>query len=342
MSDCGSESASHYAGCDCHEQHHEMQLFMLTAERDGARKAAQTYYDQTRVLQSQLDAVAGLLTGQPGADPTPQGVEWSPALESAQAVLRERDAARAAQQPLRARITNLISDYNALLEQHTAAESALAAEREELERYQLRLAGVLTVLDGAPVSIAPPPGSPPDELVPYVSHCPTYAAAHRVMKALAVTQESLARCQSAYLAARRALEERDATITRMQRVALAVLSEATPNAERFVNEVVQKIEADAAALAEAAENERRLQVNIDEGKSLRNRITNLISDYNALLERHNAAESALAAEREKRVGMSRRLDSLNRQINAICKQAEELTDLVATLHDGAGREGKNG
>ena len=43
------------------------------------------------VLRSQLDAVAGLLTGQPGADPTPQDAAWSPALESAQAVLRERD-----------------------------------------------------------------------------------------------------------------------------------------------------------------------------------------------------------------------------------------------------------
>ena len=58
---CGDESASHYAGCDCHEQHHEMQLFMVTAERDGARKAAQTYYDQIAVLRAELAKTQGAM-----------------------------------------------------------------------------------------------------------------------------------------------------------------------------------------------------------------------------------------------------------------------------------------
>lgn len=60
----------------------------------------------------------------------------------------------------------------------------------ELEEYRLRLAGVLTVLDGAPPEVAPKPGSGPDVLSPCVSSCPTYAAAWRLRERLdAVTAQ---------------------------------------------------------------------------------------------------------------------------------------------------------
>lgn len=44
--------------------------------------------------QERLDAVHGLLTGQPGADPPPQDAAWSPALDAARAVVADRDQAR--------------------------------------------------------------------------------------------------------------------------------------------------------------------------------------------------------------------------------------------------------
>ena len=60
-----------------------------------------------------------------------------------------------------------------------AAEGRAEKAEVELEEYRMRLAAVLTVLDGAPLDITPAPGTPPEGLIPYISHCPTYAAAHR-------------------------------------------------------------------------------------------------------------------------------------------------------------------
>ena len=55
--DCKSEAASHYAGCDCNEEHWQDQISRLTRERDEARERERL---ARLVAEQQQERAAGL------------------------------------------------------------------------------------------------------------------------------------------------------------------------------------------------------------------------------------------------------------------------------------------
>jgi hypothetical protein len=95
--DCKSEAASHYAGCDCNEEHWQDQVARLTRERDEARERAaglsrelldamqarDRLAERTVTMQLMLDAIEGWATDQPGEMPTAVADGWSTALSAA-------------------------------------------------------------------------------------------------------------------------------------------------------------------------------------------------------------------------------------------------------------------
>ena len=136
--DCKSEAASHYAGCDCNEEHWQDQVARLTRERDEARERAaglsrelldamqarDRLAERTVTMQLMLDAIEGWATDQPGEMPTAVADGWSTALSAAVARI-------AAAEPRAERLEAALENIQDETTDETALLIAQAALREE-------------------------------------------------------------------------------------------------------------------------------------------------------------------------------------------------------------------